>query len=515
MIQQMIDFPRSQRVRSLVSVGAMSIFIAFAEAQPSPQPPAAPDAPSPSTPAQPTPESSSKPPRSARPATSAEPFPELVVSTTDGTVLEGIRIAQDDVSITLEIAGIPARITRDRVNRVRELEPVLQRYKALRDATPISEVSKRVELVQWLLERRQIDLATSETQLLRAAHPTSRTVADLLPAIERRQKEIARTSAPGKSTPMGERRVSDALAEPPELDPDQPAPNPTPTPTPTPKSTIPTGPIAPADDEPAQAPISPASEREASRPFPPEAMGLVVPLLTDAQIALMKVYELDLTENPRVAFPRPVVRQMLEQYAASPIVPTDRLERDALLRQPPIKHVDLMFRLQAREFYDKVQVIDTPAPMRGFREDVHGIFIVNACSTNSCHGGLEAGRLVLSNYRPNADPTLWTNFYILSRFKNSAGQPLINWEEPQASPLLQYALPRDQSRLPHPRVMRDGQDQWRPAIQGPDDRRYAATIHWISSMYRPRPEYTIEYTPVRPFEPQPLRAKPIAPSVPR
>jgi hypothetical protein len=483
---------------ALLILSCATTFTSIACAQ-SEAPPIAPAAPASSAPSAPSTVNTPRPgTRAPADSKAADPSPELIIATTDGTVLQGIRLTQDDASITLEIAGIPARITRDRITRVRELEPVLTRYKLLRDAAPITEVGKRVELVQWLLERRQLDLAQTEAEILRDKHPTSRAVADLFPAIERRKKEIARQAAalsPASSDPKPT-PASDEPSEKADLIDDAPSTRPLP------KST-PVMPVAPAD-EPAMPPIA-----------LPEASGLVVPLLRDEQIALMKVYELDLSDNPRVAFPRQFVRQMLEQYAASPLVPTDRLERDALLRQPPVKHVDLMFRLQARDYYDKVQVIDTPAPMRTFRDEVHSIFIVNACSTNSCHGGLEAGRLVLSNYRPNADPSLWTNFYILSNFKNSAGQSLINWEEPQASPLLQYALPRDVSRLPHPRVMRDGQDQWRPALQGPDDRRYAATIHWLSSMYRPRPEYAMEYTPVRPFAPQPLREKPIAPSVPR
>jgi hypothetical protein len=58
-------------------------------------------------------------------------------------------------------------------------------------------------------------------------------------------------------------------------------------------------------------------------------------------------------------------------------------------------------------------------------------------------------------------------------------------------------LPRAGSRYPHPPVpAADGRaDLWRPTFRNAVDRRFIEATEWINSMYRPRPEYPIEYTP--------------------
>ena len=38
---------------------------------------------------------------------------------------------------------------------------------------------------------------------------------------------------------------------------------------------------------------------------------------------------------------------------------------------------------------------------------------------------------------------------------------------------------------------------WKPAFRRPDDRMARATIQWIESMFRPRPEYPVAYEPPR------------------
>jgi hypothetical protein len=60
-------------------------------------------------------------------------------------------------------------------------------------------------------------------------------------------------------------------------------------------------------------------------------------------------------------------------------------------------------------------------------------------------------------------------------------------------------MPRNLSTRPHP-VVRDGNsvDQWKPAIRSKDDRRYTNTMAWIRSMYKPRPDYGVNYEPPQP-----------------
>ena len=74
-----------------------------------------------------------------------------------------------------------------------------------------------------------------------------------------------------------------------------------------------------------------------------------------------------------------------------------------------------MFRLQARELYPEVRLLELPESMKMFRENAAGL-AREPCATNLCHGGEEAGRLQLFNRKPNAEASVFTNFLILDRF---------------------------------------------------------------------------------------------------
>jgi hypothetical protein len=70
------------------------------------------------------------------------------------------------------------------------------------------------------------------------------------------------------------------------------------------------------------------------------------------------------------------------------------------------------------------------------------------------------------------------------------GRPLIDYQNPGRSPLLQFGLPREDAITPHPDVV-----GWTPVFRSRDSRAFQRAVRWIQSMYRPRPDYPIEYTP--------------------
>jgi hypothetical protein len=217
------------------------------------------------------------------------------------------------------------------------------------------------------------------------------------------------------------------------------------------------------------------------------------PLLSVDDINLIKVYETNLADPPRLRVDRQTVEELIAAYAQSDLIPTSKEGRDALLRQSPERILDLMFRLRAREFYPRVKVLDQPESMRAFREQVHGAWLLNACATDRCHGGTDAGRLMLYNRSRNAEAAVYTNFLILERGTLADGTPLINYDQPQRSPLLHLGLPRERSLYPHPESQ--AARGWKPSFTSQRDRRYEEALDWIRSMYRPRPEYPITYTP--------------------
>ncbi len=366
-------------------------------------------------------------------APSKEFEPECIVHLTNGRRITGRLVARADSEVTVRIGEIPTTIKRAEIDRVEVLPPVLDRYAQMRAAIDDSDVSGLMVLVDWLRVRQCYTEALVELDHILRVDPGN--------AKAREQRKL-----------IEQLRV---IATPPA----RPDPQANPAPAPRP-----------------------------ARPPRPE-----FPLLSVDDINLIKVYETDLAKPPRMRIDRETIEELIAAYAQSDLIPTSKEGRDALLRQSPERILDLMFRLRAREFYPRVKIIDQPESMQAFRESVHGAWLLNSCATDRCHGGADAGRLMLTNRSRNAEPALYTNFLILERFTLSDGTPLINYDQPQRSPLLHLGLPRERSLYPHSQS--GAARGWKPVFTSQRDRRYEQALDWIRSMYRPRPEYPVTYTP--------------------
>ena len=365
---------------------------------------------------------------------------EAIALLKDGRRITGFLVENTPQRCVLRIGGLKTSIRADLIERVEVLPPVLDRYRAMRDAIDPHDADQLVMLAEWLRARGRYSEALEEVLRALNAQPGHEEALQLLTLI-RSQRELA-----------ARRR---AEAEEPEADPIEPVAHP-------------------------------------PRPARP-----AFPTLTPEQINLIKVYELDLRDPPEMKLRRETIDALLASYRGHELLPGSDQERESLYRLAPARIADLIFRLRARELYGQIQVIGQPAAFEHFRNDVHRPVILNTCATTRCHGGAAAGRLYLSNERPNSDATVYTNFLILDRFRLSDGTPLINYDDPQSSVLLQMGLPREDSRHPHPPVAGpNGRgDAWRPAYRTAGDRRYAQTLDWIRAMYRPRPEYPVDYQP--------------------
>ncbi|MBU6412292.1 MAG: hypothetical protein KGS45_02365 [Planctomycetes bacterium] len=231
------------------------------------------------------------------------------------------------------------------------------------------------------------------------------------------------------------------------------------------------------------------------------------PLLSDRDIGLLKVYEIDLTNPGRLIVPRDAIDALFDKYGSNPAVPQTREGRDALYKAEPAAILDIMFRAQARDLYPMIKVADLPQSLKRFRDDVNRTWLVNSCATTACHGGEEAGRLRLTDERPSTDQAALTNLVILDRFRikpafRSAKAdpaapttvPLIDYSKPAESPLLTFGLPPSDSSNPHPGAGA-GLKGWKPIFLNREDPKFIAAVKWIESMVQPRPTYPITYTP--------------------
>lgn len=368
---------------------------------------------------------------------------ELVVHLKDGRRFTGPVVRESASEVVIKIAGIAQAFPTSEVDRLEVLEPVMERYRKLHEAVG-NDPEQIANLAEWLRQRGKYELALTEITHALAIDKTHAPSLKLKYLLE--QQIILKHKSVKRA------------------------------------------PEAPDAGAPVRA--APLKARE-------------FPLLSADDVRLIKIFETNLDEKPRVLIDRATVTKMLEKYSDHPLVPITREGREAMLRQSPLETLDLMFKLQARDFYPQVDVLDQPKAFVMLRDQISRTWLINSCSTTLCHGGTEAGRLALYNHSPNSERTVYTNFYILSKYHLAGGAPLINWDEPEKSPLLQMGLPRGKSRRPHPEVPHrvSGYDMFKPTFQTTDDPQFKQAVEWIRSLYRPRPEYPISYTPLRPFDP--------------
>ena len=135
------------------------------------------------------------------------------------------------------------------------------------------------------------------------------------------------------------------------------------------------------------------------------------------------------------------IRTLIERYGTSELLPASQTERTALFRADETELAKLMFRLQARELYPQINVLSEPAALNEFRLRVHDAWLINNCTTSRCHGGLDAGRLFLHQRNSKDARVRYTNLLILERLELDPEWPLINYDEPLMSLIIQHALP--------------------------------------------------------------------------
>ena len=213
-------------------------------------------------------------------------------------------------------------------------------------------------------------------------------------------------------------------------------------------------------------------------------------ILSPEDVNLVRVYEIDFRDPPKVTVPTDVIRELIERYGDSKLIPATSEGRTALFREDPIKLVRLMFDLKARELYPRIEVETEPPALNLFRERVHNAWLINNCATSGCHGGVDAGRFFLHNRNHKKSQVRYTNLLILERTELPDLPPLIDWERPLDSLIVQYGLPRTEARQKHPDVK-----GWKPVFSSANARLLDDFEAWVKGMYRPRPEYPVDYRP--------------------
>jgi hypothetical protein len=359
-----------------------------------------------------------------------EPGQTGVVFLRNGQQREGIVLEDAFDYVRLEIDGIEARLPRGTVDHVM-LEPTFdERYAQYKAALAGHQPDRHLELCRWLVNQRRYDLALVELKVLMANDPPAGTrhLLNLVEAQLALQAEARRTPPDEEDAAHGE--PSDGEYEPP-------------------------GGLISRDD-----------------------------------VNLIRVFEIDFDRPPKVSVEPHTIQAMIDTYAASGFIPRSESERRALFRAEPLEIVELLFKLRARELYPQIKVITEPWALNLFRRRVHNTWLLNNCATSRCHGGAGAGRFYLHRHRYKDERVRYTNLLILHRLELDPQWPLLNYDEPMMSLIIQYGLPRQQARHPHPDVK-----GWKPVFGPGGQRMLRDTLHWLDAMMKPRPWYPVEYEP--------------------
>lgn len=235
--------------------------------------------------------------------------------------------------------------------------------------------------------------------------------------------------------------------------------------------------------------------------------GLPERSLTTADVNIIRVYEIDFRNPPKVSLGPRVIDDLIAGHADHPSIPADVRGRERLHGLSDLDKVRLLFTVQARELYPRISVDSIPNSLALFRKNVHNAWLIRNCATSGCHGGREAGRFFLHRVDPTDSRTILENLLILERLDLDGPYRLVDFEDPEMSLIIQHALPRNEARVPHPDV-----PGYRPVFPAGESRIRDRTLEWIRSMYQPRPRYPVDYTP--PTQETPLETPP-PPRVPR
>ena len=233
------------------------------------------------------------PVRSEDPPVADAPGESLVVLN-DGRRFRGRVKSRDRFELVLEIAGIDTRFKTTDVLEIIPLKTFEEHYDELKAAIHPEDWDRRVQFCAWIHKRRRLEIAARELEELLDDNPRLEDAREMLRLVnaeielevKAQEAERERQSQPSGADPSGE----------------EGGPRLTPT-----------------------------------------------MLLSDEQVNLMRVYEVDLKNPPRLLVRRSTIERLLSEYPTSELLPTTPEGRKAYYRRDPVDVLSDLFALQARD----------------------------------------------------------------------------------------------------------------------------------------------------------------------
>lgn len=409
-----------------------------------------------------------------------------VVRTSDGAVFEGELRDEGLMVIVRDRRGIETRIPRERVASITYREETelefLRRYRELlRD-----DVEDRVELARFALSEGRPDLAWRVLVEALEVDPNHREAARLYDVV-RGQLELRRRRDEGEPERLPEQREhlgssqaskpGGAAAEPPAAWPPAVAPSGAGLAVPPVASTGRTSPL----------PLSGAQTGGAERATTRGARQL----LTPEQINRIRQVELRLGEtNVPLRFDNDVERRFAARRGVT---------LASLRQRTPLERFTLMRDAGEADLLADVRVLRDPASLLEYRNRIQPR-VLSGCATSGCHGGDAAGEFRL--FSPaSSEAESYTNFYILATRSYVVRGPdgrtverrMLDRVSPEQSLLLQFLLPPEVARFPHPGVR-----GFRAVFRSMEADGFRQFLNWVSQSLTPiDPDYGFEF-PARP-----------------
>ncbi|MBM4113990.1 MAG: hypothetical protein FJ253_11585 [Phycisphaerae bacterium] len=389
-----------------------------------------------------------------------------VIHRRDQTTIRARILSDGFDGVDYEVAGIRNHLPRDLVVRVTLEASFDEKYARFRDAIKPNEVDKRITFARWLFDEKRFELAAEELRSLTKEFD----VPDARELLRQVEAQLAMERASQGRRGSGESTGSTGATGDSEE----------------------SGASGGAGADSANDSSQRSGDRSQAEPRRSQRVDLkdVLPsrLLSPDDVNIIRVYEVDLSKPPRVVIPPDVIRDLLTRYGSSSMVPAGGEERNRMFNWDPVRVLKLLYDLKARDLYSRVQIASEPWALNQFRTKVHDAWVIPNCATSQCHGGIEAGRFFLHRRNSREERVRYTNLLILLRSK--LDHPLVDFEDPESSLVIQHAMPRDEARYPHPDVK-----GWKPIFTGTARALKADTMKWIRGMYKPRPEYPVDYEP--------------------
>jgi hypothetical protein len=376
-----------------------------------------------------------------------------LVQLRDGTIVRGEILKDSLEEVEFQVDSVRGRVPREKVYRVMlELE-FETRYARIKAAIAPEEHGRRLGMARWLADQDRLDLAITELEALLRDGDVEE-AREMLREINARVKlELSVKESKENSQKKAAAKAADAAAA----------------------------------EQAKTADASSNAAKPAPRGAPTTREMLPKDLLSNDDVNLVRVYEIDFKDPPRLTVSPEGVRQLILRYGSSALVPATTQERNALYSKSSVEIARLMFDLKARDIYNYIEVEEDPTSVAKFRTRVHNSWLISNCATSRCHGGVDAGRFFLYTGNAKDQRIRYTNLLTLLNFKVD-GKPVVNFEDPPNSLLIQYAMTRSSARYPHPDVK-----GWRPVLSTTTPQLLQDTLDWIRSMYQPRPEYPVKY----------------------